>query len=138
MLHNWVELAVVTVLGLITTGVAVLQWWTSRKQVLSQLYDRRLCAYNTTKTFLLDLHKNAPLTDDHLIRAFEMATSDMVFLFGQGTAVDKYVESLTQRAWEIFRDDAEAKCRAKDHQLWILQQYESLPKTFSSYLSIEV
>ena len=78
------------------------------------------------------------LTDDYLIRAFEMATSDVVFLFGKETAVDKYVESLTQRAWDIFRDDAEAKCRAKDHQLWILQQYESLPKTFGSHLSIKV
>lgn len=138
MCREYLDLVVVAVLGLMTAGIGYLQWQTSRQQLKSQIYDRRMRTHEDTKKFLLDLHGTHPLKDDTLIRLFKGATSDVQFLFGKNSEVHQFISEIQERSERILWDDSAGNGRSKDHQLWILNQFDLLTQKFEPHLSIKV
>ena len=121
-----------------TVFLGYLQYKISKQQLQSQLYDRRLKAYEVTKEFLLDLHQNHPLEDDAIIRRFVGVTSDVQFLFGKNSDVYTYMDDLNKRSLKILWEDRKNQARSKADQLWLLEQVEVLADKFERHLSMRM
>ena len=133
-----VRIIVVAVLGSMTAAISLLQLKTNRQQLQSQLFERRMRIYGSTRRFLLDLHQNHPLSNDKLIRSFVEATSEAQFLFARDSDIPNYIVELERQSLAILRADGKNSRRDTNCQLWILEQIDTLAKRFYPYLSIKM
>ena len=133
-----VRIVIVFVLGLVTAVIGALQVKTNRQQLQSQLFERRMRVYESTRRFLLDLHQNHPLSNDKLIRSFVESTSEAQFLFAKNSDIPNYIVELEKQALTILKADMENSRRDTEYQLWILKEIDALGEKFAPYLSIKM
>ena len=131
------------IVGLAVAFIALRQWLVARYKLRLDLFEKRYKVYEASAQFLSVIVSRANFNDDDL-RAFNIGTRDVVFLFPK--RINDYLHKIRCRALDmrLFQQqftplpvgEERTKLVQKHHDelVWLGDQLTKLPEVFASFL----